>query len=168
MQYGGGNVSRMSGRFLEPADYYASLPAVLVSVCALITDERDRVLLVKPNYRPYWAIPGGMLDDGERPHECAMREIAEELGLMIDAHELLTVDFVPPCGDRMKPMINLLFNGGTVRDSGQIRLQREELEAAEFLSWDDAEGKMPASTAARIPAARLALKEQTTIYLPAR
>jgi 8-oxo-dGTP diphosphatase len=157
----------MSGRYLDPADWYASLPTVYVSACALLTDAKDRVLLVKPNYRPYWAVPGGILDDGESPHECARREIAEELGLTITPHELLTVDFVPPQGDRPRPMINLLFNGGTIHEPEHIRLQHDELDAAEFFTWDAAAAKMPASTAARIPAARLALKNQHTIYLPA-
>jgi 8-oxo-dGTP diphosphatase len=156
----------MSSRFLDPPEWYASLPTVHVSACALLTDSEDRVLLVKPNYRPYWAVPGGIINEGESPHECAAREIAEELGLVIRPMALLVLDFAPPQGDRTRPMMNFIFDGGTVSDPAQIRLQRDELDAARFWTWDDAEAQMPQATAARIPAARLARKNQRAVYLP--
>ena len=52
--HGWRTVKAMSSRFLAPPEWYASLPTVHVSACALLTDSEDRVLLVKPNYRPYW------------------------------------------------------------------------------------------------------------------
>jgi hypothetical protein len=55
----------MSRSLLSPADRYASLPTVYASACMLLTDPHDPVLLDKPNYRTYWAIPGGMVDAGE-------------------------------------------------------------------------------------------------------
>ncbi len=83
----------MISRFLDPREWYASLPTVRVSACALLTDSEDRVLLVKPNCRPYRAVPGGIMNEGGSPHECAAREIAEELGLVIRAMALLVLDF---------------------------------------------------------------------------
>jgi 8-oxo-dGTP pyrophosphatase MutT (NUDIX family) len=160
-------VEEVTKPYLEPKEWYATLPTVYVSVCALLTDDRDRVLLVKPNYRPYWAIPGGILDPGEAPHECVDRELNEELGLKIQASRLLVVDFVPPQGDRPRPMMNFLFDGGTVEDPGLIQLEEDELDTFEFFSWEDAETKMPSNTAGRVPAARRARRQQQTIYLPA-
>ncbi|WP_031160627.1 NUDIX hydrolase [Streptosporangium roseum] len=43
------------------------------------TDAEDRVLLVKPNYRPGWSFPYGVVEAGEAPHDGAVREVAEEL-----------------------------------------------------------------------------------------
>jgi ADP-ribose pyrophosphatase YjhB (NUDIX family) len=156
----------MSRSLLSPADWYASLPTVYASACMLLTDPHDRVMLVKPNYRTYWAIPGGMVEAGEAPHECVAREIAEELGLDITAGDLLVVDWVPPHGDRPRVMTNYIFDGGTIEDPAAIQLQHDELDDAQFCTWEQAETKMPASTAARIPAARQARKDQRTIYLP--
>ncbi|WP_218041223.1 NUDIX domain-containing protein [Acrocarpospora macrocephala] len=138
-----------------------------MSAIVLLTDERDRVLLVKPNYRDYWALPGGILDPGELPHECAEREVVEETGLKIEARALLVVDFAPPLGDRPKPMINFLFDGGLVADPGLIRLQSDELDGFDFFSWKEAADRLPDFTAARIPAAREARLAGRTIYLPA-
>ncbi|MFE3454133.1 NUDIX domain-containing protein [Nonomuraea sp. NPDC059194] len=157
----------MSTPYLPPSEWYASLPTVHVSACVLLTDDADRVLLVKPNYRSYWALPGGMVEDGEPPHICAVREAREELGLDVRLGALLVVDWVPPAGDRLRPIMNFIFDGGTLADPSRIRLQVDELDAAQFWPWEEAANMLPAVTAARIPAARTARKDQQTIFLPA-
>ncbi|MFF0861387.1 NUDIX domain-containing protein [Nonomuraea sp. NPDC003560] len=62
---------------------------------ALITDPQGRILLVKPNYRPHWLIPGGMADDGEPPESACARELDEELGLRASIGRLLVADWAP-------------------------------------------------------------------------
>ncbi|MBE1584333.1 NUDIX domain-containing protein [Nonomuraea angiospora] len=156
----------MSKSFLEPAQWYATLPAFYASACALLTDTEDRVLMVKPNYRPHWAFPGGIMEADELPHECAVREVGEELGLRVAVTGLLVVDWALPVGDRPQSMINFVFDGGTVTDPGQIVLQTSELDDFGFFPWDEAARLLPAATAPRIPAARRARDDARTIYLP--
>ncbi|WP_218005817.1 NUDIX domain-containing protein [Actinomadura hibisca] len=156
-----------SDHYVPPAQWYAQMPAVHISASVLFTDPADRVLLVKPNYRPYWAFPGGIAEDGEPPHLCAAREAAEETGLRITLHTLLVVDWAPPAGDRNRPMMNFLFDGGTITDPSQITLQYDELDEYAFLTWDTATARFPDHTARRIPAARQARLDHHTLYLPA-
>ncbi|MBG0829923.1 NUDIX hydrolase [Planomonospora sp. ID67723] len=155
----------MSEPHLEPAEWYATLPTVFASACLLFTDAEDRVLLVKPNYRPYWMIPGGVIEPGELPQECAAREIGEELGLAVRAGDLLVVDWSPPVDDRPRVLVNFLFDGGVLDGPVELRLQAEELDDAAFLPWEEAAALLAAHNAPRLPAARRARKERRTIYL---
>lgn len=59
---------------------------LLVAACALI-DVDGRVLLAeRPAGKPMaglWEFPGGKVNDGERPEETLIRELNEELGIVI-------------------------------------------------------------------------------------
>ncbi|SDU49495.1 NUDIX domain-containing protein [Stappia sp. ES.058] len=48
----------------------------------------DKVVLLK-NERDEWELPGGKLEPGERPEDCVVREIEEELGVIATTAELL-------------------------------------------------------------------------------
>jgi len=151
---------------LSTADWFASLPTVYLSASMLITDSDDRILLVKPNYRPDWGIPGGMVEADEAPDQCVTREIAEELGLDIPAGDLLVVDWRGAAGERPQAIMNFIFDGGVLAGPVAIRLQEEELDDAEFLGWAEAEARMAPALAARVPAARQARQTRRTVYLP--
>ncbi|WP_128379924.1 NUDIX domain-containing protein [Streptomyces cavernae] len=114
------------------ATYIAGLPRVLAGAAALIRDDSGRVLLVEPNYRAGWALPGGTVesDDGETPRQGARRETLEEIGLDITLGALLAVDWVH--GEARPPVVAYLYDGGVLDESDfqSIRLQEEEL-----LSW---------------------------------
>ncbi|WP_329199637.1 MULTISPECIES: NUDIX hydrolase [unclassified Streptomyces] len=114
------------------ATYIASLPRVLAGAAALFRDAEGRVLLVEPNYREGWALPGGTIesDRNESPRAAARRESAEEIGIDQPLGRLLAVDWSVDAG--RPPLVAYLYDGG-VLDAGQlasIRLQEEEL-----LSW---------------------------------
>ncbi|MGI5429704.1 NUDIX domain-containing protein [Streptomyces sp. CA-179760] len=114
------------------AAYIASLPRVLAGAAALFRDGEGRVLLVEPNYRDGWTLPGGTIesDDGETPRQGARRETAEEIGLDRELGRLLAVDWVH--GPGRPPLVAYLYDGGVLGEEAfkSIRLQEEEL-----LSW---------------------------------
>ena len=151
--------------WLPPEQWYASLPSVCVASNVVLTDRDDNVLLVKQNYRDHWAIPGGVADENEGPHECAVREIAEETGLRVTLRALLVVHWVPPRGDQVRPFLAFIWDGGRVADGASIRLQEEELDDARFCPWDEAAGLLAPRFAARIPAVRQARERGRTVYL---
>ena len=59
---------------------------VLVAACALV-DPDGRVLLAqRPGGKPMaglWEFPGGKVETGERPEETLIRELEEELGIVV-------------------------------------------------------------------------------------
>ncbi|WP_405867693.1 MULTISPECIES: NUDIX domain-containing protein [unclassified Streptomyces] len=114
------------------ATYIAGLPRILAGAAALFRDAAGRVLLVEPNYREGWALPGGTIesDDGETPRQGARRETLEEIGLDCELGRLLAVDWVYK--PSWPPLVAYLYDGGVLdeADFKAIRLQEEEL-----LSW---------------------------------
>jgi len=63
-----------------------SIKLVLVAACALI-DADGRVLLTErpagKSMAGLWEFPGGKIEAGERPEETLIRELNEELGIVV-------------------------------------------------------------------------------------
>jgi 8-oxo-dGTP diphosphatase len=81
----------------------------IVSGALVYTLHHDAVLLLKrerPPHKGLWSPPGGKLDLGESPEDCARRELREETGLSITDLRLRGVLTVV---DRAYPIHWLLF-----------------------------------------------------------
>lgn len=57
----------------------------------MLEDAEGRLLVVKANYKPYWTVPGGVIDAGETPKQAAAREVFEEVGIRLNERELTFV-----------------------------------------------------------------------------
>lgn len=114
------------------ATYIAGLPRVLAAAATLFRDELGRVLLVEPNYREGWALPGGTVesDESESPRQAARRETAEEIGLDVAPGRMLAVDWTR--GEGRPPIVAYVYDGGVLP---QERLDAIRLQEAELLSW---------------------------------
>ncbi len=153
------------GEQLDPAAWYASLPSFLASASMLITDPSESaVLAVKPNYRPWWNVPGGVLEADEPPHACCARETAEELGIQRAVGRLLVLDWVPPNAER-RAWFGYVFDGGVLDDPSVLTLQSDELEGFAFIARGDLRDRLTANTADRIHAALHARATGGVVYL---
>ncbi|WP_069174012.1 NUDIX hydrolase [Streptomyces griseus] len=135
----------------------------------LLFDERDRVLLVDPTYKPGWEFPGGVVESGEAPARAGTREVAEELGLHLGtAPELLVVDWEAP-----KPPgyggLRFLFDGGLLRgeDASRLLLPGEELRGWRFVTEEEAASLLPPTRYERLRWALRARERSVVLNLEA-
>ncbi|MFE3255643.1 NUDIX domain-containing protein [Nocardia sp. NPDC059229] len=150
----------------ELNDYVAGLPRKRMGAGALFVDEQDRVLLVEPTYKPYWEVPGGVVEAGESPYRAAVREIREELGLSVPIGRLLAVDWVP-AGLYPDDGVMMVYDGGllTAEQIDAIALPADELRSWAWCDAETATRLLPAVLARRVAAAHRARTVGITVYL---
>lgn len=71
----------------------------LLGAFAIIFDEQRRLLLCHRCDDDVWNLPGGGVEDGELPHEAAVRETKEETGLDVEIIRLVGVYAKPGSND---------------------------------------------------------------------
>jgi ADP-ribose pyrophosphatase YjhB (NUDIX family) len=141
-------------------------PRKRVAAKVLLRDERGRLLLVDPVYKPHWDLPGGMAEANEPPHEAALRELREELGLSIELGRLLCVDWVAP-RDPWDDLLMFVFAGGVLPMGLAEDLKPRDAELRE-VRWFDPEQlaeALRADVGARTHCALRAWDDDTTVFL---
>lgn len=160
----------MAGQeILPPPEWHASLPGVVVAAAGLIRDDAGRVLVVKPNYRDYWILPGGVCEFGESPPAGCAREVAEELGLRLSVGRMLAVDWQRPLdiyGADARPSIYFIFDCGVLHSLSAVRLQEAELDDCRFAAEDDMAGLLAETTVPRVRAAIASVSSGCASYVP--
>ncbi|MBC9718419.1 NUDIX hydrolase [Streptomyces sp. TRM66268-LWL] len=106
----------MSGVWLPPEQYIATLPKATVYAALYVTDEAGRPVLLRVARNPkMFQFPGGNLDTEETPWECALRECREETGLTLTLEpRLLLMHYLPPLGSWTVNKIGFIFDGGVL------------------------------------------------------
>jgi 8-oxo-dGTP diphosphatase len=142
----------------------APLPAIPVSVGALIFDRGGRLLILKPTYKTGWTIPGGVMEaDGETPWQACRREVREECGIDVRAGRLACMDF-----RRLRPGreggIRFLFDCGRFDDEALagIVLQPEEISEYRLAPVPDALALLRGPIRRRV---RAATRGKRLVYL---
>jgi len=102
----------------------------LVSVAALVTNERGEILLVNSPWRG-WEYPGGLIEPGETFQEALHREVREEAGVEIEI-----TGFVGICKNVEKDIVNIDFTARYI--GGEFTTSEESTEVI----WASAEEAM--------------------------
>ncbi|MGY1747514.1 NUDIX hydrolase [Blastococcus sp. SYSU D00695] len=98
--------------FPRRAAHRPDLKQAAVAVCVVEDPGGPAVLLTRRaarmrNHAGQWALPGGRLDAGETPAQGALRELAEEVGLVLEPSSVLGLldDYVTRSGYVMTPVV---------------------------------------------------------------
>lgn len=115
------------------AEGNAKQPRKRVGCDVLIRDTSGRILIVNPEYKPDWDLPGGMAEANESPMDAAQRELREELGIRQPIGSMLCVDWVAPHGV-WDDSVMFIFDGGVLSDEevAEVRPRDRELLGYEF------------------------------------
>jgi ADP-ribose pyrophosphatase YjhB (NUDIX family) len=108
-----------------------------IGAFAVIFDEASRVLLCHRTDRDMWNLPGGRVEPQESPWAAVVREVEEEVGLLVRVERLLGVYAVPERTD-------LVLNFLCIVVGGELRHSTE----ADDIGWFDRIG-IPKNTAPR-------------------
>ena len=127
--------------------------SLIPAASAIVTDDEERILLIRRSDNDLWSIPGGAMEIGESISQTAVREVEEETGL--EVQPLYVV------GIYSNPHHVVEYSDGEVRQQfsicfackvigGEIRTSTESNEVRFFTHKEVNEFRMTASIRRRI------------------
>lgn len=121
----------------------------------VIIDNQKRVLLVHQTYgKKSWALPGGMVEEGESAWEAALRELKEETMITAVNMELSGVYFQPHKN-------RYIYTFKAFQYEGNISVDNIEIDEYGFYSIDDLPRPISSFTMERI---RDAMDNEKTVF----
>lgn len=84
----------MNLRPLKRKQWFDVFQKRVSSATLILENAIGEVLIVKANYKEHWTFPGGMIDKGETPLQAAVREVSEEVGIIVNPASVAFVAIV--------------------------------------------------------------------------
>ena len=137
-----------------------------MGVGALILNEKDEILIVKPSYKDHWSVAGGVVDENESPRAALQREVKEEIGIGLKEAKFLCVDYTPERDDKSENL-QFIFFGGKLNESEieKIKVDGKEIVEYKFMEISEALPLLNEKLRARLAKCPETLKNNTAIYL---
>lgn len=151
-----------------PQTYAKGLSTKRMGTGALLFNDRNELLIVKPSYKDHWSIPGGVVDTDESPRAACIREVQEEVGMTLTTCDFVCVDYVP-VGEKDE-CLQFIFWGGTIdkKAINSISIDHDEISEYRFATLDDAPallGGLSRGLVKRLPVCLEAIDKKTGVYL---
>lgn len=155
----------MAKKFTDE-EYYKNLPKKQVGNAVLFFNSEGELLILKPNYKNAWLVPGGSNDNDESPLKSALREVKEEIGLEISEIKLVGV-YYQAKKEFQIDSLKFIFSGGILSEKqiSEIKLEREELDEYRFVSLEKALEMLSSSLQKSIPKSIEAMNHNTVAYI---
>jgi ADP-ribose pyrophosphatase YjhB (NUDIX family) len=144
--------------------FISSLPTRRLAAEALIRDPDGRVLLVEPNYKSDWTVPGGTVEAGEDPRTGCFREVVEEVGLHLPEGRLLVIHHGVSQGV-WGDSVSFVYDGGVVPAGTPITVQEEELLSHRWTAPEELDRYLRPALAHRLRKGLAALADGTVAEL---
>ena len=146
-------------------NWYDTLPKKRSASGVLLFNESGHLLIVKPSYKEYWSLPGGVVDDNESPRKAAIREVKEEIGIDLPQVELKCMDYM---SDPIQlESYQMVFDGGilSAETIQSIKLDPKEISDYGFYPLDKALALLGENTRRRLTIMFEATDKSKFVYL---
>lgn len=150
----------------QTAAYFKNSPQKRSGAAVMFFNGNEELMIVKPNYKTNWLLPGGTIDENESPLAAARREVMEEIGLEIHDLRPLCVDYVS--GNDFEPdRYHFVFHGGTLNEEQikRIVLQETELDEFRFVTITEALSLVSKPMQMRMGPCLESIQNQVMVYL---
>ncbi|MFK0258257.1 NUDIX domain-containing protein [Streptomyces sp. NPDC090445] len=159
----------MTARWIPPEEYVKTIANATSYAGFYFTDTAGRPIQLRAvRNEDAWQWPGGNMDPGETPWECALRECFEETQMAFTGpQKLLAVHFITRGSHWPLNKFGVIFDGGRLTDEqiGAIVLdpgEHTELRVHTLQEWEEL---MSPVGFARLKAADHARHTETVAYL---
>lgn len=151
----------------ELVAFITTLPTRRVAAGALIRNELGGLLLVQPNYKDGWILPGGTVEAGEAPQAGCFREVREELGLELSPGRLVLLFHGLEMGI-WGDSTYYMYDAGVIPADTPITLQDDELITYRWVAEADLEQYVNIGQARRLRACLRALQTGEVIEMTSK
>lgn len=125
----------------ETAQWFAGLDKRFASADVWCETPDGRLLIVHSPYKQYWGVPGGIIDAGETPKQAAIREVQEEVGIILDFDTLEFAMATSRVLGRLGYNYQFIFRASITQEQiDALVLQPGEIDQRAFISRDEVKG----------------------------
>ncbi|CAM4003861.1 NUDIX domain-containing protein [Lederbergia lenta] len=112
----------------EIMNYVADAP---LTHSLVVVKYQEKFLIMFNKWRKHWELAGGMIDEGETPRQCAVRELFEETNQRID-----DIRFKGLMKLQLKPDDRMEYGALFIGDIKELRPFEENEETEQIIFWD--------------------------------